>query len=574
LRIDAPPDKAKGFLEELSQRIQNPTRPRSVLSLYEWTMRYRRFDGRPPSISWPLHDIYHDMHPNIVIMKAAQVGISEWGINMGLWVCDQNWADRGVSLYVFPKQDQVDDFSQDRVMRAIRGSDYLRSRINHIDSSGANTNRTRLRKIGGRPIYFRGSDSIAQTRSIDADLVIADEVDLFKPGAVERIKERLGSSAAPLFRAFSQPLYPNGPIDMLFRESDQRYYYLKCEHCGLIQKLEWEHNVIFNMPVTDVQVVCRKCRRPIDRLGKGEWVAEHEGAYVHGYHLSKLYSPNANLIEMALKSMAINDPERYQSFYNADLGVPYRPAGTPGLDEFTKDSYPWQEPLQENYLGCDVGTMLHVTVYGRDSIHQPLRLLYCAEIDKFEKLEEIWRTFNPRLGVIDGQGDPRATIEWASKHPGRVYRWFHRPGALQAKFLPESEYQVHYHRTALLDNLYGLLRSKSPVKVILHSLAPPDFWKHHENNIREIIKDSQGKMVPHYASVGPDHYAFASAFALLASGLRPSSSQGFVIPKAEFDVLEPLASVGKAVTISDEGTEATIRWSGTGSGGRWNRWRP
>jgi hypothetical protein len=569
--VSLPENLQTGFFKDLEQKIVAPSKPRISLPTLEWVNRYRRFDGMPPSIPFPIMDIYQDMHPEVVIMKAAQVYISEYGINLALWAADQHWADRGVCLYVFPKQEQMDDFSQDRVNRAIQGSFYLKERVLQVDRP-EHANRVRLRKIGGSPIYFRGSDSVMQTRAIDADLVVCDEVDLFSEGAVQRVKERMGSSFQPLFRAFSQPQYPDGPIDKLYQESDQRHYYLTCEHCGEQQHLEWEHNIEFTLDRSDCRVICRKCKKHIDRLAKGEWRAHNPGAYAHGYHISKLYSPRANLQSILAKSLATHDPESIQSFYNADLGIVHRPEGSPGLESFHRGYWPWHAPLRENYMGIDPGKKIHVTVYGREYINQPLKLLHNESCDNWMEVEKIWWTFDPRLTITDGQGDMRATAEWADRHRGRVYKWFHRPSATEPKFSPTS-HEVHYHRTSLLDNLYGVLKAHL---AHLHVNAGEEFYSHLEANIREVLKNEKdGRLYIQYTPTKEDHYAFASAFAILAAGLRASDAKATVVPKVDPEEEELLVpGVTNRPGPQWTGFGAGVNRDGDGAApSKWSRWR-
>lgn len=566
-KYSLPPDLQAKLVTELSQKILVSNRPADKLPLLEWVERYRRFDGLPPAIPNVLHDLYTDMHDEVVVLKAAQVGVSEWAINIVLWGADQKWAERGVCLYVFPKQEQMDDFSQDRVNRAIADSFYLKERVMQVEGS-EKANRARLRKIGGSPIYFRGSDAIMQTRSIDADIVIMDEVDVFKEGAIERVKQRLGSSMKPLVRSFSQPLYPGGPVDVLWERSDQRHYYLKCIYCGDEQFLDWYENVEFSTDYTDCRVVCRNrtCRRPLDRLALGRWIPHNPSSDIHGYHVNKLYSPRANMKEMLRKSIAFDDPEALQSFYNADLGVPYKPAGTPGLEDYRRDTYPWGDPSVfegwETYMGIDPGRKLHLTVVGRAQYGDPWRLLFRETLDHFDipdtskpppSVELRWQQFKPRLTVIDGQGEPRATVEWANKHPGRVLRWFHRPGALEPKFQDD---EVHYHRTSLLDNLYAVLKAG---KCILHTNAGPEFYDQLQAPIREIKKDKDGRLVARYSPSRPDHYAFALSYALVAAGARPSSGMISVVPKVEADI--PTVSIARP------------SWATTPVSRGWSRWK-
>ena len=76
-----------------------------------------------------LLDIYRDTHPFLVIQKAAQVFISEYFINLALWVADTGQGGRGNALHVMPTQSQMNDFSQARFDKAIAESPYLQNRL-------------------------------------------------------------------------------------------------------------------------------------------------------------------------------------------------------------------------------------------------------------------------------------------------------------------------------------------------------------------------------------------------------------------------------------------------------------
>ena len=61
----------------------------------------------------------------VVVMKGAQMGLSEWAINMALHTADTGRAGRGNSLYVQPGGANVGDFVQSRVNPAIDQSPSL-----------------------------------------------------------------------------------------------------------------------------------------------------------------------------------------------------------------------------------------------------------------------------------------------------------------------------------------------------------------------------------------------------------------------------------------------------------------
>lgn len=427
-----------------------------------------------------------------------------------------------------PNQVHMDDFSQGRIGDAIAQSPRL--------SKVVTASRTRLRRIGNHTLYLRGSETVIQTRSIDADLVVNDEVDLFQPGAVEKSRERLGSSRAPLYRAASQPTYPESGIDVMFENSDRRRWFIRCERCQYEQTLTWDENVEFSVDAKDVRIVCAKCKRSLNILADGRWVAENPNSDVHGYHVNKLMSPRANLKAMLDRFLAVEDIQKLQSFYNADLGIPYRPRGSkPDIADFTRELYDWREPVRDSYMGVDVGINLHICIVGRKDQSETYRLIDQQYVSDFSELDAIWHHYAPRFTVIDARGDPRKTLEWAQQYPYKVYRWQHHPSKDDPTWDDDTQI-VKFDRTAMLDLLYASLRAKPP-RCILHSNISPDFVSQLTALVREMIqKGEESKLVPRYTSARADHYAFSMAFAIMAAtefGLGRGTSQMSMPTKEE-----------------------------------------
>ncbi len=264
-----------------------------------------------------LQDIYGDTHPRIVVQKAAQVFVTEYLINSAMFVADTLQGSNGTALYVMPTQAQVNDFSQARVDRAIGESPYLRTRVAPPPPGRAGPLRQRLKKVGDGYIYLSGADP-KQLISIAADAVYLDEYDLMPDDVLPRATQRLAASTLGWLRVASTPRYPEAGIHALFLQSDQRYYFLPCPACGRAQRLEWEHNVDPRRGL----VVCRsaRCRAPIDLWATGHWEATAPGnERIHGYHLSRLYSPLANIPQMVFESQATT-PAAMQEFQNSVLG--------------------------------------------------------------------------------------------------------------------------------------------------------------------------------------------------------------------------------------------------------------
>lgn len=558
--------------ERLTQSILRPYQSQAhQIDRLAWTEQYRRFNDLPPEIPAPLRHIYQDMHPEIVILKAAQIFISEFLINTLLWVADTGWAQRGNALYVMPTQTHMDDFSKGRIATAIEQSPHLRERVTQTNSSSS----IRMRQIAGRSAYLRGSETVSSLRTVDADLVINDEVDLFTPGSIEKSKERLGSSRQPLFIAASQPTYPEVGIDLLFSGTDKRKWFIPCNHCGKEQTLTWDDNVNFDEKTLHIDVVCRFCRRSIDRFVDGYWEPTNDKitTTAHGYHLSKLYSPRANLQAMLERFLAVDDIEKTQSFYTADLGIPYRPRGSKAAaEDFEYQAFDFhKQVVTDCYFGVDVGATLNLSILGRKSrgdnlAENPFYLIDNQVLAGFDDLESFWRLHRPKMTVVDAKGDPRATMDWVEKHPGRAYRHEHVASYTDPKFT-DDDAKVRQDRTAMLDEMFSWMRQHW---IILHPHTEKLFIAQMTAPVREIVRSQDGRLVPRYIGERADHYAFSTAYAVLAAKEFSVGSGGPSISTAE--------KSGSAALPTNASTGGTSRimglrpsWSGITRHDPWKR---
>lgn len=90
--------------EDIVRRYQQERAPgaRRATDLLGWTEAHRRLGDAPMRIPAPLRALYRDDAPYVVVMKGAQMGLSEWAINLALHTADTGRAGRGNSLYVQP----------------------------------------------------------------------------------------------------------------------------------------------------------------------------------------------------------------------------------------------------------------------------------------------------------------------------------------------------------------------------------------------------------------------------------------------------------------------------------------
>jgi hypothetical protein len=269
---------------------------------------------------------------------------------------------------------------------------------------------------------------------------------------------------------------------------------------------------------------------------------------------------------------AVEDVQKLQSFYNADLGIPYRPRGTkPDISDFERQEYPWKSAVEESYMGVDVGVNLHVTILGRDRTEQekkdgvdigskPYRLIEQIYVQTFDDLEALWLAYHPKYTVLDAKGDPRATDEWAQRRPFTVFRWQHHQSKTEPDWDDDNQL-VKFDRTAMLDLLYAWGRARPP-KIILHSHISADFIAQLTALVRELIKNNEGRLIPRYVSARPDHYAFSLAFAIMAASEFGDNSR--IMPISTIDATERVPStVGRSFSKT-----IRPRWTGSAIGRR------
>jgi phage terminase large subunit GpA-like protein len=290
--------------------------------------------GRPFDLSRHeyLRGIYADIAPQMVITKAAQMGISEYLISWVLWSADERNA---TGLYVMPTDTHISDFSAARLGPAVEPtvSPYLASRIVAGGEHGAD--RVGLKRVGDRFIYMRGAKvgpdgRAAQLKSIDADVFVRDEVDEMDPRVKPIVDERIGASAIAEWRAASTPTYAEQGIHAEWLASDQREWHITCEACGLRQPLRLDNLVLawdeLERPVhwgKDAAgapaCVCRKCGAVLDRTGPGIWVGAYPERPVHGYQITGLASGRKSLSDILTGLRSTDDSVRMQTF-NQKLG--------------------------------------------------------------------------------------------------------------------------------------------------------------------------------------------------------------------------------------------------------------
>ena len=278
----------------------------------------------------------------VVFMKSAQVGATEILNNMVGYHIHQ---DPAPILVLQPTLEMGQTWSKDRLSPMLRDSPALKGKVKAPRSK--NSGNTLMHKdFTGGTISICGANSAASLASRPIRCVFADEVDRYPASAgtegdpVSLAKKRTTTFWNSMLILTSTPTVKGvSRIELEFDQSDQRYFYVPCPHCGEMQRLRWS-GVTWTkdddgngLPST-ARYACEKCGglwSEIERhiaVKRGEWRATKPANGRAGFHLSELYSPWSTIESMVQTFLeAGKSPELLQAFVNTALGESWEEQG-------------------------------------------------------------------------------------------------------------------------------------------------------------------------------------------------------------------------------------------------------
>jgi hypothetical protein len=539
--------RAAAELELRRRRAIRAVDPAPALSPLAWATEHRRIDDLPFSLERfrPLRAIYEDDHRHIVVIKPAQVGVSEMAVTRACHALDvgaRYWqtGKNGLNVgYLFPTQQALGDFSKERISSIKRESAYLAALFT------GDFDDVTFKQVRDSYLYLRGAWSESALLSFAADVLILDEFDRMDPAAVNLARKRLRQSMVKREIDISTPTLPGRGIHAEYLQSDQRVWEVRCDDCRRWSELDFFRDVRANgaewetwrywdteqVRSATFTVTCPACRGELDRLGEGRWRATHpEVTGIRGYHVPALSFPAISLVELAV--LAIDpDPTVQTEFHRSDLGRPYEPAGARVTDDMLQQLshelpagvLPPAMAWHNTTMGVDVGARWHyrVSSTGTDGTRYVRAM---GSVRSWEALDEVMATFRVRQCVIDAMPELKGAEDWAARHPGKVLRAFYPTGAsaLQGKLfhLKAEEGVVQVNRTTAMDAVFTIIahgRERWPAAI--H--RDPEVVAHLKAPVRVTTLDKHGQEQVSWVHTAPDHFFHASVYDLIAQQVLP-----------------------------------------------------
>lgn len=514
---------------------------KKVPALY--ALRYRKIRGNPMTFyskkiphkhrPWQI-DILNDQHPDKVVRKSRQLGLSEMAVTEFVWFLDTHPNTTG--MYTFPRKEQMEDFSNTRIAPIFDESDYLRSRLDK------KLNNVRLKAlVNGSSMFLRSAWGSALGEGTAVDILGLDEYDRMKDGVELAFRESMKSSKYKLMRRWSTPTIPGRGVDLLFSKSDQRFYHHKCDKCGHWQVLTLEDNILqvkpngvnlVNESVEDGTFifVCSKCKRPLNRWNTGEYVAKYpDRKEIRGYHISQLDAVWISADEIMRNQFHYKVK---QLFYNYVIGMPYASEGLIITDQDVLACVDYPEPIgyrdysryKKVVAGIDWGYINWMVILGLtedDQVHlldlhwvedNPNKPLECVNI-----FSALLVPYDPDFIIADNGFGADRNSYLIQQFPGRAYAcdWdTHKSRIPLIDQWNDKSQKVRVDKTVKMKRVLYNVKARA-LKTFGMSEKLAMLIKHLKN-VRTLMEEEDGEVYEIVTRIGDDHLSCCLAYAYIA----------------------------------------------------------
>jgi len=465
-------------------------------------------------------------------MKSAQTfGATEIETLTDLWGMIKGITPLGVA-HVFPTADEVTSYGKTRLKTLIANNP------SSIGKFVRDTDSADLKKVANAFFYLRGArlsgkvgdsdeNTSSKTSAFSVDRIVFDEVDFMDSAVIEKFLGRMAHSKIKQEVYLGNPSHEDYGIDLIFKKSDQRYWFRKCG-CGHWTCAEKSFPACVKIrPDGTGYIGCDKCGKELPIWageGSSEWVAEFSDKtdYMRGYLLSQL-------------STIYNDPAEILMDYtnppNGNLADVYRlRLSRPYSNKSDKLSRSVvlqccnNEMMSTAYsggqaaMGVDVGKIKHVVI-GIKTAKDRFELLYVGKVETFKDIYDLAKKFNVKSDVVDIRPyeDEARTYQKNSGH--RTYLCEYSDTMLQDSIFNEDTGIVKANRTEMFDVTHKMF-SEMRIKLPRQCPEIEEFARQCCNCAKFEDKDKRsGTIVFRYRPTGDqqEHYRNAMNYFYLAA---------------------------------------------------------
>jgi len=386
-------------------------------NLADWIVKHTKIEGKPFSFKGHEYqkDIIGDLEKNLIVVKAAQTGLSEIFARWALACVSTQ--ENFTLMWTFPTSTDAENFTRTRIDPIIADS----AEIRRMMSKSINT--VALKQFGANSFaYVRGTISETGGLSVPADLLIHDEYDKSDMDNIATYVSRLQHKPTKMRRVFSTPTVEKYGVSLL-AETAKRYRQMwKCDKCNHLWLPSYEKDVKipgWDRPKKEItktvlkdldwqasKLLCPCCgREPRTDLKYRNWVLENPG---DNYDEKALYvSPFCapSIITPAYLVRTSATFAKWSEFCNQALGLTAEDGEESLLESDVRKSLVDADFTEStvHFLGADMGLTCHVVI-GRIASDGKVLVVHRERINytKFiERRQELCKQFRVTVSVHD-----------------------------------------------------------------------------------------------------------------------------------------------------------------------------
>lgn len=386
--------------------------------------------------------LYMDQSPEVVVTKAAQLGLSVlmW-LRIMWWLSFHN--GRKGAIYV-PTQELAQSLSKDRLGPLIDSCPDIKAVSGNDDKLG-------LRKIRDSSLYVFHIGGTASKDSVPLDYLSFDEVRLMQTKDIDQVHHRVSHSPYKMKFYASTTGMPNDNIDLYYQRGKQYSWVCKCncpDGCNLPKT--FPECVVYDDPRRPGQLYyrCPKCKWEIKDVQNGRYLPLNPSADVNSYQVSQLASKYRTLKDVWRE---YKETTNITEFYNSTLGLPYIDSANQGVSkdqlmECINHDSRWakdEKSKEITAMGIDQGAgycMVVIADLNKDRTRKRIRHVEIIEdtnphymvgdkrVSPYVRCSELISQFNVRICITDGMPNFNDALAFAQKHPGKVFIGYYSEG--------------------------------------------------------------------------------------------------------------------------------------------------
>jgi len=438
-----------------------------------------------------LWDIFEDFTPHQAIRKAAQIGFSTTAIIKSMWLAKTKKMDM---IYTLPTYGDVHDFVTSKTNRIIQQNPVMQEWTKDRDT-------VEQKQVGESVIYYRGTWSERAALMISSDLNVHDEVDRSNLKVVDQYYSRLQHSKYGWQWLFSNPSVPDLGVDKLWNISDQKHWFIKCEHCG-----QQQYMTMANVLKKDEEWYfgCSKCKKVLDRH-EGQWVKRWQDKEASGYWISLLMAPwfTAKMVKQLEQTKT---PEYFANFV---LGIPYVGSGNAVTKDVIMRNLTDEINRQDGriVIGVDTGIDIRYVIGNEKGI------FYYGECKGYEELDALMKRWDRAIMIIDQGGDITAPRALREKYKNRIFLAYYRSDSTSENFFDfdDNEGKVTIERNKTIQLLIDEFTDRR-IPIYGNETDWYDYWTHWSHIYRVVTESQLGVPIYKWQRSDRDDWVHATVY--------------------------------------------------------------